>query len=472
VSRREKVEYGDFQTPPELARAVARVVSARVGVPAAVVEPTCGRGSLLLAALEAFPGAAEAVGLDINPDHASHCRERLRGHPFAGRARVEQACFFATDWPHVLAPLPSPILVIGNPPWVTNTALSARGSRNLPDKANSRGDRGIDAITGKSNFDISEWMLSHLAEVLCGRDATLAVLCKTSVARRVLAAAWRARRGPEHADLFVIDALRYFGAAVDACLLLCSFRPGANGCECRVHERLDARSPIAATFGWRGGALVADVERYHRHRHLLGSGGPRWRSGIKHDCARVMELRRDNGCLRNGLGEEVDLEQDYLYPMLKSSDLARRSAASRVMLVTQRATGQPTDSIAQAAPKTWRYLVDHAELLDRRASAIYARRPRFSIFGVGPYTFAPWKVAISGFYKRLEFAAVGPVDGRPVVFDDTCYFLACESEREARKLCATLESGPVRDLYQSLVFWDAKRPITAQLLGRVDLSRA
>ena len=65
--------------------------------------------------------------------------------------------------------------------------------------------------------------------------------------------------------------------------------------------------------------------------------------------------------------------------------------------------------------------------LDRRASAVYRNQPRFSIFGVGPYTFCKWKVMVSGFYKSWRFVAVGPVENRPVLCDDTCYFLPCRS---------------------------------------------
>ncbi len=452
--------------------AVARLVAERVGAPSSVVEPTCGRGAMLLAALDRFPQVAEVVGLDINPVYAEDCAARLRARGLSGRSRIECASFFDTDWPGLLDRLPSPLLVIGNPPWVTNSALSRSGGSNLPAKANTRAQRGIEAITGRSNFDISEWMLGRLVDLLGERTATLAMLCKTTVARRVLADAWQNGRGPLRADLYAIDAARHFGAAVDACLLLCELRPEARGRECEVHDELSAAAPATGCFGWRDDALVADVEGYRRRRHLLGAGGPRWRSGIKHDCARVMELRREGASLRNGLGEVVDLEPDYLYPMLKSSDLARGRSPHRFMLVTQRETGQSTDGIARAAPRTWAYLVQHEALLAGRASSIYQGRPRFSVFGVGPYAFAPWKVAISGFYKRLDFAVVGPVDGRPVVFDDTCYFLSCETERDARGLLTKLASAPVRELYEALVFWDSKRPITAQLLGRVDLGRA
>ena len=34
------------------------------------------------------------------------------------------------------------------------------------------------------------------------------------------------------------------------------------------------------------------------------------------------------------------------------------------------------------------------------------------------YTFEPWRVAISGFYKKLNFRVVGSFEGKPIVLDD------------------------------------------------------
>ena len=140
------------------------------------------------------------------------------------------------------------------------------------------------------------------------------------------------------------------------------------------------------------------------------------------------------------------------------------------MLVTQRAVGAETSVISIVAPKTWEYLKRHGEFLDRRASSIYRNRARFSVFGVGDYTFAPWKVCISGFYKKLQFATVGPYQERPVVLDDTSYFLSCLSEEEAKYIAALLNSDPAREFFSAFVFWDAKRPITIDMLRRLDLS--
>ena len=82
-------------------------------------------------------------------------------------------------------PAKTRILVIGNPPWVTNSDLGQLGSNNLPTKTNFQGLRGFDARTGKSNFDISEWILVRLIEAL-PPDGAIAMLCKTMTARKVL----------------------------------------------------------------------------------------------------------------------------------------------------------------------------------------------------------------------------------------------------------------------------------------------
>jgi hypothetical protein len=196
-----------------------------------------------------------------------------------------------------------------------------------------------------------------------------------------------------------------------------------------------------------------------------------WRSGIKHDCARVMELRHDGSGFRNGLGECVDIEDEILFPMLKGSELTvdRVSQPKRWMIVPQRRVGDETSTLRTTAPKAWQYLLDHASALDRRASSIYRNRPRFSIFGIGDYSFAPWKVAISGFAKTLEFVVVGCAEGKPIVLDDTACFVGCQIEDEARTIAVLLNSTPAREFYGSLVFWDTKRPITIEVLRRLDI---
>src|SRR5208282_5029237 len=133
------------------------------------------------------------------------------------------------DWESELQMLHGRLLVLGNPPWVTNSAVSALKGSNLAEKENFLGLGGIAARTGKSNFDISEWMLIRLVRALRGREATIAMLCKSATARKLLRYAWQNDGRIAKASLYRIDASAHFGASVDACLLVA--RTGSAGPE-------------------------------------------------------------------------------------------------------------------------------------------------------------------------------------------------------------------------------------------------
>lgn len=469
---KEKVEFGDFQTPMGLARAVARQVAASGFAPTTIIEPSCGAGGLLFAATDEFPTFSTALGLEIQPRHVAAAEERRSGRPDADRITIAEGDFFARDWAVALSAVPDPLLIIGNPPWVTNSELAALGSTNVPTKSNFQGRSGLDALTGKANFDISEAMLLRLIDALSGRDAVLAMLCKTAVARKVLEHGWRKAARIESAEMYRIDSIEHFGASVDACLLTIRFGRVNIQCECRVFPSLEAKAH-EQTLGFRDSRVLADAAAHDHWRHLQGEGPYRWRSGIKHDCSEVMELVAVADGLRTRSGEPLDLEREAVFPMLKASDLGNGKvpAPTRWMVVPQRTTGEDTSRLARVAPNTWAYLNSHADRLDKRASVIYKGRPRFSVFGIGEYSFAPWKVAIAGLYKKLTFHAIGPHDDKPVVFDDTCYFVPCRSEREAVIVASLLNSPQAREFYSAFIFWDAKRPITVDVLARLDVAK-
>ena len=465
--KRAKAEFGDFQTPLNLAREVCLAVKRSGFSPDSVIEPTCGRGAFLEASAEVFPEAIHFLGVDRNPLYIQQAKavvDRLRQDQ---RACLIESDFFNTDWQSLVADLPDPILILGNPPWVTNASLGGMGSTNLPEKANHDNLEGINALTGHSNFDISESMLRLNLNWIAARLGMLAVLCKTTVARKVLSYAWSRELPIEQASIHRIDAKAHFGASVDACLLLVNCRPGAKSKDCSDYPSLEATKPDTV-FGIRDEILVANVHHYDRWHELLGKGLSGWRSGIKHDCSKVFELIRRNTEYVNGFGERVDIEADVVFPLLKSSDLSNRRHPRKWLLVPQRTMTASPEDLQFYAPKAWQYLLSNTSVIAKRGSSIYRDRPRFSVFGVGDYSFACWKVAISGLQKNLGFVEVAPFQGRPVVLDDTCYFFACESEQECRVLYRLLESEPAQEFWSSYVFWDSKRPITARILNLLD----
>lgn len=463
-----KAAFGDFQTPPSLAALCCRFLK-QIGhdAPASIVEPTCGVGGFLKAALESFP-KARAYGFEINPSYLAAARESLAS--YSDRLSLEACDFFAEDWSERLKAIPGPILILGNPPWVTNAELTRLGSENRPGRSNQKKTRGIEALTGASNFDISEWIMKHLIDELSGHDFQFAMLCKSSVARKLLANYWAEDRSFSEVILSLVDAPKYFGAAVDACFFcLASRSSGLKDKTALICS--DFQRSNGSTIGYSEGRLIADMEKYRTVQKLAGSSTLKWRSGLKHDCSKVMEFRRVDGQWKNGLGDFVDVETEAVFPLLKSSDLMKKTLPEprRFVMVTQRKIGQETDSLESKWPKAWAYLNRHESALSARRSSIYKNKPRFSIFGVGDYSFAPWKVAISGFSARVRFHVVGPYEDGVVMLDDTCYFLPFATKREAEFFCQLLNSQEGIDYYSSLIFWNNKRPITAAILGSLDL---
>jgi hypothetical protein len=467
---KEKAEFGDFQTPSNLAQDVCTLLVRRGINPISIVEPTCGVGNILLAAATTFPNATTVVGLELAEVYANILRKIIGKRVDQPRFVIHQKSYFDHNWIAETNALSPPFLIVGNPPWVTNAHLSSLASENSPVKNNFQEHVGLDAMTGKSNFDISEWMLIDMLSWMDGKTGTLAMLVKTSVARKALYHAWKNNIALANAAIYTIDTRKYFDAAVEACLFVVDFSQQPQLKDCAIYDSLDTPTP-RTVIGYRDNQIIANSVFYTKWSGLQGVERYKWRSGIKHDCSKIMELNVLGDSYVNGLNQQVELETDYLFPMLKTSDVAngRVTSPSKRMIVTQRSTGEETSSIAKKAPLTWAYLQENSDLLDARKSSIYKKRPPFSVFGIGEYSFSPWKVGISGFYNRLDFKIIGPYQGKPIVLDDSSYFLSCDTQKEAVFIASLLNSQAASEFYGSFIFWDAKRPITVDVLKRLDL---
>lgn len=462
-----KWQFGDFQTPDALAEEVVSVLKDRHSIePDVIIEPTCGKGAFVRAALQNFKEST-VIGADINSEYVQQAKASTANYPNSSNAVIQQLDFFNTDWHSIVSKQSGYILVIGNPPWVTSSELSALNSNNFPSKSNFQRRRGIDAITGSGNFDISEWMLLQHVDWLRKKEGAIALLCKYSVARKVIRQVECRDRGSFSSYIYLVDAKAHFGASVEACLFILCSSEHSTGCP--VYSGLNAREP-AQVIGERDGFVLSDTVKYEKWKHLLGKELRYiWRSGIKHDCSKVMELKKSGDLFENGFGRSYALEENYLYPLLKSSDVgnSRVERCRKFALITQNFVGEDTTIIKDDAPETWKYLQEYTELLENRKSSIYKNRPPYSVFGIGAYTFKPWKVAISGLYKRLNFQLVSPLHEKAVVFDDTVNFLSFDTEEEARFIFSLVISEPSLALLDAMIFWDEKRPITISILRRL-----
>jgi hypothetical protein len=468
-------DLGDFQTPPELAAAVLECLGP-IGLRwPRVLEPTCGRGHFIAALLAQSHPPREIQAVEIQAGYCSAARAILKRQTKATNVlvQVHQADLFELDLRKALAwKQAGPLLVVGNPPWITTAALGRLGGKVRPPKRRIEGLNGLAALTGASNFDVAEAVWLKLIGELADLAPTIALLCKTSVARRILERAHRERLPIASASIHRLNAARWFGAAVDACLFKVGLGEPEDLREVPVFESLAQTHP-RSTMGFARGWLIADGEAYALSAIADGACPLTWRQGLKHDAASVMELASEpgTGLLRNRIGEVLDVEPRFVYPLVKGCDLVRDHAATaeRAVLVLQQRIGEDTAPLAYLAPRLWSYLTAHAGSFMKRASSIYRDGPAFAMFGIGPYSFAPFKVATGGLYKEPRFRALGPGKGKPVMLDDTCYFLPCSSAVEVAVLTALCNDPLTLGFLRSASFKSAKRPITKALLQRIDL---
>lgn len=475
----DRVAYGDWQTPITLAERICKTHAAKFGSPDIVIEPTCGLGAFVFAALKEFKSITEIHALEINPRYVAELKLKLLLEALNHRAPkypdiyIYNADFFEFDFAPIINRSKSKgwnLAVIGNPPWVTNSRQGKSNSDNIPRKTNVYGLKGIDAITGKSNFDISEFITLELLKLSQYNRGGISFLLKNSVIRNLLIKQRTEQIHIGNIEQGLIDAQSEFDVSVEASCLSAMFRTDpASSCHVNdfyTHEYI-------RQYGWVGQAFVSDMVNYNRYARFDNVSSYVWRSGIKHDCSSILELTLQDGVYINGLGETVKIEDDMIYPLLKSSDIKHydEDRIRKYLIVPQRTTSTDTSLLKYTHPLTYEYLTQHESAFANRKSSIYVGKDKFSIFGVGDYSFKPYKVVVSALYKDIEFVLVSKIGDKPIVLDDTCYQLDFDNIEEARIVYDALHSIEIQSLLKSLVFSDAKRVVTKGLLMRLNLSK-
>lgn len=460
-----KREYGDYQTPEFFSLAVCQYLqNQRKLKPSVIIEPTCGVGSFVKSSL--IFDASEIIGIEVNPEYCEICKQDINDP----RVRIINADFFSFDLKSVIKDKEQ-LLIVGNPPWVNNSTLSTLNSDNLPTKANFKGLKGMDALTGASNFDICEYIILQLIASLSNTNTTIAMLCKTSVARNIFVEMKRTHTNFSACDIFEFNANKVFGISASACLLVIEL------CECEVSAEIcnvysfEKPNEIKNSFGYVDGKFYSDASK--ESSDFSGSCCFEWRQGVKHDCSKVMELSQQGTALVNGLKEVVNIETEYVFPLVKSSMFKSPIVNNfkKYVIVTQKKVREETAHIENDAPKTWAYLASHKEQFSKRKSSIYKDAPDYSMFGVGDYSYAQYKVGVSGFYKKPLFSILTSNDGRPVMTDDTSYFICFPTYDAAYTAMLILNSEKVQQFLLTIAFLDAKRPFTKKVLERIDFHK-
>lgn len=459
-----KREFGDYQTPPDFTTKICRYLKDERNItPSIVIEPTCGIGNFLNSSL--IFDANKYYGIEINSEYCNECITAIKD----SRVHIINANIFGFDLNSIREE--GDALIIGNPPWVNNSTLSLLDSNNLPKKKNFKSMKGLDALTGESNFDICEYIILQLIHTFRNTNTVIAMLCKTSVARNIFKELKREDTSFSCCDIITFDAPTVFGISASACLLFIKLSSDNKSPSiCNLYS-FDAPQTICSTIGFRNGQLYSDLSS--SIDDFDGVCCFEWRQGVKHDCSKVMELSANGNILKNGQGETVDIEDDIIFPLIKSSmfKMPIITNFTKYVIVTQKNIREETSHIQQDFPKAWTYLNSNITHFSSRKSSIYRNAPTFSMFGVGDYSYSKYKVGVSGFYKQPLFSVLFSPNGKPVMTDDTSYFICFDSYDMAYVAMLILNSERVQNFLKSIVFIDSKRPYTKKLLKRLDFSK-
>ncbi len=449
-----KKEFGDYQTPIVFCDKVCEYLAEQDLIKniTAIIEPTCGLGNFIVSATEHFN--LPTIGIDINKSYIKIAQERLPSGTFVNDnifdVSVSDFCKYRN------------VLVIGNPPWATNSDLDF----NLPKKTNFKELKGIEALTGASNFDICEYVILQMLDVCKGTDSIICMLCKTSVARNVIMEIDRNEIPCIKIEMLNFDSHGVFGVSVAACVLIIQLSSSnvKNKLTCKV-KNFESKKIVDTLIIHDRNLISFDLNI----QDFEGTCQMTWRSGVKHDCGKVMELELINGNYVNKYNEVVDIEDALVFPLVKSSLFKYPiiKEYKKYVIVTQRNAKQDTSYIEQEYPHLWSYLISHSDDFSKRKSVIYKKASSFSMFGVGDYSFAPYKVGVSGFYKKPFFSLL--TADKPVMTDDTSYFLSFDNYEDAYTMMLLLNSQPVQDYLTSIAFLDSKRPYTVKVLSRLDM---
>lgn len=203
---------------------------------------------------------------------------------------------------------------------------------------------------------------------------------------------------------------------------------------------------------------------YHAHAgcYTGGANGVYWIRQVHERPDGLVVVQNMAECSRQTTPQiNAEVERTLLYPLLRGRDVATWTArpSATILLAQDPSTrrGLHEPQMQRQYPRAFAYLARFREQLARRRDRgtrqiIDSGGAFYSVFGVGPYTIAPWKVVWKYIARTMIAAVVGPHEERqPVIPDHRLMLVACEHSQEAHFLCAVLNSSISRLIVQSHV---------------------
>lgn len=521
ATTRQRQRRGEFFTPDWLAD---RLVDELWTPGARWLDPTCGAGAFARAlerkARREGRGDVDFVGMESNPWTALIAAATLA--QLSRDTRPDEVFQPPIHWLDVVrGDLDRDAIgefdrVIGNPPWITWDRLSDDYRAEIGDAWRRRrlfAETGMASILGGGKKDLSMLVTLIVADECLAPGGRLGFVVSRSLFSSRAARGLRRWTLAEGTPLKVervddVAALRPFRVATPASAVMCLSKGRPTTYPVPFHVWTDATTaercaasptdPADPLSSWK---ITRPGERDLLERVLGpcdyeprlgvntgGANGVYRLSLVEEDVDGMWRVtnRPESGKL---LVESVEtfLEPAFIYPALFGKDARAWVAKSSGWLlfvqdpVARR--GWSEEDLASRAPRTLEYLHRFESILRARAAYrrffIRTRRdgsrvetgPYYSMFDVGEYSLSDWKVVWNRMGSRLTAAAVGPVDNRPVLAQETHGLIAVETRDEADYLAALLNSGPAATAVRSIGASGGKSFATPRTIECLRLAR-
>jgi hypothetical protein len=231
----------------------------------------------------------------------------------------------------------------------------------------------------------------------------------------------------------------------------------------QVAQPVDEKDPTAPWLTGKRRALDAVKKVLGASDYTAKAEVCTWLNGVYwleiiHDRPDGLVVVRNitEGAKREVEAVQAAIEPDLLYPLLRGRDVSRWQATpqAHILMVQdpEKRRGYDESWLAVKYPKTYAYLKQFEEILRSRSGYrryFDERDPFYSLFDVGDYTFARYKVVWGRIASRMGASVVGTLEGKPVVPQETVSLVACTEEAEAHYICAVLNSSPFNFTVQS-----------------------
>ncbi|WP_436902166.1 N-6 DNA methylase [Halovenus halobia] len=515
ITREMRLALGEYYTPRGLAELAVESLSADESE-ASYLDPGCGSGVFLWVCLErkrraladrspaaVVEHATESVlGIDTNP--VAVLTSKLSyllalGDCLQAVDQIELPVFctdalgLSRDRPLSYRGQPFQPTVdnlVGNPPWLTWDRLDEELKHSLRERDVERlgllPHDGASSRLGHSNDDLSVpfvWVCldryldtNGAASVVLKRDLLTgpagAVLRRLSAGDRSLAVE----------QIHDFAGLAPFGGQVGADAAVYTLRADSDSSfpvETTIwtedgNPAFDSLSAMTDTLA-RTTTSVAPLDpedqaaawvRTDGDHGAVGQCAHEIRHGVKDDAEAVFGLDRD----------QLDhLEPDRVFPYLKSRHIVKYGLFGHDLRLVpvEKADEDNEAHLREHTPATYEYLDNHREQLADRASSWLDSGRFYNIFGVGEYTWAPYKVVWCRLGFKPHFAVVStvsdPVLGEKLVVPgDHCMFISLDNERDAHALCALLNSAVYQRSLREIA-GDGKSSLSKAVVSELEL---